>query len=77
MHHISGTVIHRIMIFGTLLLNDDISRLFFQFFEIFIFWAVSRVKGQKMAQDDKKILSVALHVSRTIYHMVVIYGTLL
>ena len=65
------------MIFGTLLLNDDISRLFFQFFEIFIFWAVSRVKGQKMAQDDKKILSVALHVSRTIYHMVVIYGTLL
>ena len=50
---------------------------FLQFFEIFIFWAVSSVKGQKMAQDDKKILSVALHVSGTMYHMVVIYGTLL
>ena len=49
---------------------------FLQFFEIFIFWAVSRVKGQKMAQDDKKILSVALHISKTIYDMIVIYGTL-
>ena len=30
-----------------------------------------------MAQDDKKILSGALHVSGTMYHMIVIYGTLL
>ena len=44
------------------------------FFNIFIFWAVRGVKGQKMAQDDKNILSVALHISETIYLMIVIYG---
>ena len=30
-HHISGTVKHMIMIFGTLVLNDDIFRCFFHF----------------------------------------------
>ena len=62
------------MIFGTLVSNDDISRLFF-IFDIFIIWAVRGVKGQKMAQDDKKILSVALHISGTTHHMILIYGT--
>ena len=52
-----------IMIFGTLVLNDDISRIFFFFFEIFIFQAVMGVKGQKIAQDDKKSLSGAHCVS--------------
>ena len=28
-------------------------------FDIFIFWAVRGVKGQKIAQDGKKILSIA------------------
>ena len=32
------------------------------------------VKGQKMTQDDKKNLSVAVDISGTIYHMIVIYG---
>ena len=32
------------------------------------------VKRQKMAQDDKKNLSVAVDVSGTINHMIVIYG---
>ena len=40
--------------------------VFSHFFEIFIFQAVrgegEGVKGQKMAQDDKKILSGALHI---------------
>ena len=49
--------------------------VFFFFFEIFIFQAVRGVKGQRMAQDDKKIMSGTLHISRTIYHMIVIYGT--
>ena len=31
---------------------------------------------QKMVQNDKKILSGALHISGTINHMIVIYGTL-
>ena len=53
-HHISGTVRHLIIIYGTLMLNDDISRHFFHFFKILIFWAVRGVKGQKTAQNDKK-----------------------
>ena len=48
----------------------------FFFFEIFIFQAVKGVKGEKMARDNKKILSGALHISRTIYDMIVIYDTL-
>ena len=47
-HHISGTVKH-IMIFGTHVLNDDISRcwFFFHFFEILIFRAVRGLNRQK------------------------------
>ena len=30
-----------------------------------------------MAQDDKKNFSVAVDISGTIYHMIVVYGTLL
>ena len=43
--------------------------------QIFIFQVVSGVKGQKMVQNDKKIMSVVLHISGTIHHMIVIYGT--
>ena len=28
-----------------------------------------------MAQDDKKNMSIAVDISGTIYHMIVIYGT--
>ena len=42
-----------IMIFGTLVQNDDICRYFFHFIEIFILRAVKRVKGQKIAQNEK------------------------
>ena len=42
-----------IMIFGTLVLNDDISRQLIHFFESFIFGAVRVIKGQKIAQNDK------------------------
>ena len=49
-----------------------ISRGFLNFFEIFIFWAFRGVKGQKIAQDDKKILAVALHISETIHYMILI-----
>ena len=54
----------------------------FYFFDIFIFPAVRWVKDPKMAQDDnkKKIniskKKVAVDISGTIYHMIVIYGTL-
>ena len=65
-----------IIIFGTLVQNDDISRRVFHFFKISIFWVVSGVKGQKVVQNDKKILSVVLHISGTIRYIIVIYGTL-
>ena len=32
------------------------------------------VKGQKMAQDEEKILSVAVDISRTIYHMIFFFN---
>ena len=48
----------------------------FHFFEILSFWALRKVKVQKMAQDDKKNLAVAVDILRTIYHIIVIYGTL-
>ena len=46
------------------------SGFFFHFFENLI-W----VKGQKIVQDNKKILSGALHISGIIHHMIFIYGT--
>ena len=49
------------------------SGFFFSFFQNFHFRVVRGVKGQKIDQNDKKI-SVALHISETIHHMIVIYG---
>ena len=48
--------------------------LFFSFFKILIFWVVRSVKGHKMTQNGK-IMSVTLHFSGTIHHMIFIYGT--
>ena len=123
-HHISGTVLHMIMIFGTLVWNDHIFICFFSFwffvllggkkwskmknnyirhvsylrnsiayghdfwytvvklwyfqgfssFLILIFWAVRWVKGQKIAQNDKKLFSLPF-ISGAIHHMIFIYGT--
>ena len=42
-----------IMIFGTVVQNDDISSPFFHFYEIVIFQAVTGVKEQKIAQNEK------------------------
>ena len=47
---------------------------FFFFFLILIFWAHRGVKGQKTVQNDKKIMSVALHISGNMHHVIVIYG---
>ena len=48
-----------IMIIGTLVWNDDISRHFFNFFKIFFFWVVmgggGGGKGQKTVQNYKKV----------------------
>ena len=53
MHHILGTMHYMIIVLGTHMQNDDISRGFFYFFLILIFQAVSGVKEQKIAQNEK------------------------
>ena len=50
--HISGTKKHIIMIFGTLVLNDDTTTSFFHFCEMFFYWAVMGVKGKSIAQIE-------------------------
>ena len=49
--------------------------VFFRFFKILIFWNVRWVKGQKIFLNDKEKLSAARHISGTIHHVIVIYGT--
>ena len=53
--HVSGTMYHMIVIYGTLLQNDDISRFLFHFFKIRILWVVRGrgVKGLKMKKWSK------------------------
>ena len=43
---------------------------FFSFFEIFMFQAVRAVNGAKTGPIRQKILSVMLHISATIHHMI-------
>ena len=51
MLYISGTIHNMVVIYGT---HDNISRLFFQFFKILIFWVVRGVKEQKVVQKMTK-----------------------
>ena len=51
------TIHHMIVIYDTHVQSYNISRCFFYFFKILIFWVVRRVKGQKMVQNDKKLCS--------------------
>ena len=41
--------------------------IFFIFFEIFIFWAVRGVKGQKIAQNEKRKLHLSCAISQEQY----------
>ena len=43
-------------------------------FENFVFWVVSGVKREKMAQNDKKIRVVLYSLGAT-HYMIFIYGT--
>ena len=63
-----------IFFYVTHVLKDNIPCVFVHFFQILIFGVNSWVKGQKMAQNDEK-LSVALHTSGSIHHMIVIFGS--
>ena len=44
-----------IFIYGTHVKKDNISRLFVHFLQILIFGVNSGVKGQNLAQNDKKL----------------------
>ena len=70
---ILGTIHHMIIICGTQVQNDHISRCFFMFFKILIFWVIRRVKGQKWSKMTKNSV-FALYISGIIHHMILIYG---
>ena len=65
--HISGTVQHMVMIFGALVQNNNISRLFFSFFKVLVFRFVREKKGNKMPQNDKKFCHTSYLRNRTLY----------
>ena len=52
--HTSGTMHHMTVIYGTHVVSHNILWWFFHFFKILISWVVRGVKGQNMAQNDKK-----------------------
>ena len=52
--YISGTIPAMIVIYGTLVWNDNTSWQFSHFWKILIIWVVRGVKWQKMFQNDKK-----------------------
>ena len=62
-----------IFIHGTHVEKHNISMFFLHFSEIIFFGVSSGVKGQKMAQNDKK-LSAVLHISESIHHVIVFFG---
>ena len=46
----------------------------FSFFQNFDFRVARGIKGQKIVENDKRILSIVLHISGTIHHMIIICG---
>ena len=66
--HISGTIHHVMVIYGTHVYNDNISRIFFHFSKLWYLESLGWVKGQKMTQNNKNF-SVSLLISGTIHHM--------
>ena len=52
---ISGTIHHMNVIYGTHMWNNNISRYFFHFWKNFFPWVVRGLKGQKTAQNEKKL----------------------
>ena len=52
---ISGTIHHMNVIYGTHMWNNNISRYFFHFWKKFFPWVVRGLKGQKTAQNEKKL----------------------
>ena len=52
-------------------------QLFFLLFEIFIFWAVRGIKLAKNCPKWKTTITSVMHcISRTVWHIIMIFGTL-
>ena len=66
---------HLIIIFWHIYVIWHISRLFFHFFKIFLFLYCYWSKRVKNGLKWQKFLSIALHISGTIHHMIFMYGT--
>ena len=64
--HISGTISHMTVIYSTHVKNDNISRIFFHFFKILIFWVLWRQKCKRWSKMTKK-LSLSCLVSQETY----------
>ena len=64
------------MIFGTFVKWWYISRFFFHVSNFRFYGFSDWQKWQKNSPKQQKIMSVMLHISGTIHHMIVIYGTL-
>ena len=77
MYHVSGRVLHTIIIFGTLM-QSYMSRcvcLFCGCFSKFLLSRMLRCERAKIGPNWQKIMFVTLHISGTIHHMIVIFGT--
>ena len=48
--------------------------IIFHFFKILIFWVFKGIKGQKMTQNYQ-FQSIILYISRTVNHIIKIFGT--
>ena len=66
--------IHHMIVIMVQMYKIIISPHVFFNFKILIFGVFKELKGQNMAQSDKKILSVSLHISGIVHHMIVIFG---
>ena len=77
MYHVSGRVLHTIIIFGTLM-QSYMSRcvcLFCGCFSKFLLSRMLRCERAKIGPNWQKIMFVTLHISGIIHHMIVIFGT--
>ena len=77
MYHVSGRVLHTIIIFGTLM-QSYMSRcvcLFCGCFSKFLLSRMLRCERAKIGPNWQKIMFVTLHISGIVHHMIVIFGT--
>ena len=58
-----------------MMMSPDVFFIFFKVLFFGLFGGGGEVKGQKIAHNGKNILSVEVHISGTIHHMILINST--